>query len=572
MSFTKQIIQLLNNLDKKHEIYQIAEDILKTPSSQQLFYEQLFDYHTKQIGCFSSSKIDKSYDFYSDCIFRHIGKNFIAFTEYSATKIESWTYEQLHKFVCTELKKWKKKEIHNSNLVILLVPFGLSFIIAMLCCISLGIAFFFLPINSPFLSLEQIEIQVKKINPDYIISEKILSDFQSNEINIHIIKPEITIDDNNDFFSISYQPKKCLYKCLAMYRQEFMPLVSLSAKEVYHQILSDGLLLFNLKEKYTWLTPLDNTLVEQPYKILSSLFHGANFKYFSEHLLMDNPNLLEKEKVHILGVSSRLRELLIEKPCNLSGVGFWYTNPLNQNYQSWVNFTEKNKLKKVVKANILIDSSFGGVNFFTQKSLEIIDPYIFPKIASQNLKTPLSLKESESFDQPFIYHPISHFEDNQNPKSNLFLYSTPSQFFFAGCEKPTKKGCVLPIEEIENYLNLHPLIERSCLLLIPKSEEIFSHQIILLAFVKQNVQLDQISMLKIQIIDKITYTFGSFYIPDLIETYQLYPRYKNNVIDRNWCRYQYLSKLLDKKNPIQAYQDIHKLKSLIQKAKLCQNV
>ena len=100
--------------------------IEKSYSDSKTFWEALFDLHQKSKRTPSQSVLGKQYDFYHDCIIRHIQSSDIAYTLVTKERTEHWTYKQLHHCVNYQVRKWSKHNPQHGQIIVIALSPGIG--------------------------------------------------------------------------------------------------------------------------------------------------------------------------------------------------------------------------------------------------------------------------------------------------------------------------------------------------------------------------------------------------------------------------------------------------------------
>src|SRR6478752_545508 len=93
------------------------------------FWEAIFALHQKNKRIPAQSHLGKYYDFYYDCILRHLQSNDLAYTQIEKEKTESWTYRQLHHCVNFHVRKWSSYNVQPGQFIALVISPGIEFTI-----------------------------------------------------------------------------------------------------------------------------------------------------------------------------------------------------------------------------------------------------------------------------------------------------------------------------------------------------------------------------------------------------------------------------------------------------------
>ena len=547
----------------------VAEGIKWSYAEPNRFLESIFRIHQETTELKSRSIPHLHYDFYYDCVTRHLGKCRIALKviEGEAHSTE-WTFEQLHGYVNDQLVKWQTASIQRGQKIALVMPMGIHFLVSLLTALKLGLAFTFLPIDSQFLTAKQSQKWLEDLEVDHVITTSISVQFVNEHASVFMMG---NLEEKQNLASDSYlyPAEEIVQQSLACYTQNAMAMVPLTAHEVYCHALRDGILSLNLKPGISWAYPFSCALKEQPCQLLMSMLCGATTVYAAEKDLLKNPQLLMQEPLHILGISLALKELW-EKNLGfpITPLQFWYRSPLEDDYSSWERFVQENKIAKLPMSHVLMDNSVGGIALHSVPKIGDLSVDLWPGLgASWKL---LPINQMDQMHSSAGRFEISLLQKHSSTLGNLILAEVKEGWAIGGTVVPNRKGQTFPIHEIEKEVMALPFVNFCVILDFPKYQH--TTQFILLIFIKpgDNSAVDKEAKWTEVIQAQIEQTQGPFFIPDQIVYYPLYPRLKNDAIDRSWCRFQYQTGLLQRKKQMKPYHLISSLRMCIKEEMLCQ--
>jgi hypothetical protein len=510
----------------------------------------------------SQSHFGKSYDFYHDCIFRHVKTNNIAFSIVTGDKYpENWTYERIHRCVNYHVDEWAHDHLKPGDLIAIVGAPNIRFILALFTALRLGLKICYLPTNSPFLGKGQITKFLSESKPKYIATED--PSFVLNGMKSLTINEKGSDEINHTPLSFSYPESSDLQIALSVQQQEELILAPLDAHKTYLYALRDALFTFNLIEYPYWASPLSCPIRTEPCSTFMSFLSGTTRVYVADETIKKNPLVIEDARIHIMGISNDLQKLWNQ------GAGLptrylkcCYKNPVETPYQSWKPFVQLNKLEKVPQFELLMDNTLGGAILCSRPSLESFNAFLKPALGIPWYLSQLNGNGQEALTGFGI------FEIKEHPGlGNYTVTQIENQLMITGVVYPTRCGVTFPIEQVEKSVAELSFVEDCMLHTISKAGTALSHSFVLLVFVdpsKEKILDADIENWKTHILKKITDSLGNGYLPDKIEFFSLMPRKNLLGIDRNWCANQYNSGLLLQKNDISQYQMLGTLKKLAQ--------
>ncbi|MCE2983465.1 MAG: hypothetical protein LW832_07860 [Parachlamydia sp.] len=527
--------------------YDLEEWIKNSYVSPEDFWEELFS-QQEQLLPPSQSQLGETYDFYHDCITRHLKKNPCAISFYNGDKYpDVWSYERIHTCVNYHVEEWAHDQLKSGELIAIVGEPGIHLTLALFTSLRFGLKICFLPTNSPLLGKGRIIQFLSELKPHYIVTQD--PDFLINGIQRLPINEKKTDEQTHAPFSFSYSASSDLQITVSLLEQEELKLVPLSAHQAYLNALRDALLTFNLVQHTHWAAPLACPFRTEPCSTFTHFLSGATRLHVTEGALQKNPSLLEDERIHLLGLNERLQKL-------------WErSGGLPARYLKWCykDIDNPKGFNQLPQFNVCMDNSSGGAILFSKPSADPYNVYVQP-----TLGTPWTLSDYNGSGQESLTG-FGIFElTAQTSKGNLTATQFGHQLMLTGVVQPSRSGLKFPIDQVEQSISELPFVEDCMLQAIPKAGTPFTQNFILLVFVNPLTDDIQQTAWTAEIERQITGDLGSGYLPDRIEYFALIPRRNLLGIDRNWCANQYRSGLLFKKKDLTHYKLIGALKKLAQ--------
>lgn len=516
----------------------------------------------------SQSIFGKSYDFYHDCMIRHVKSNHIAFiTVKEKDQTDSWSYEKVHHCVNFHVDKWSSHSPQKGQLIALVTLPGIHLLISLLTSLRFGLKICYLPTNSPFLGRGMINKFLSEIKPDLIVAKE--KEFAIEGIPLLEIDENKFDEENYAPHSYAYPASEDVQLAISLQQPEALSFRSLDAHTLYLRSLQDSLLTLNLIQHPYWAAPLACPILTEPCSTLMSLLCGTTRVHVDEEAIKKDPLILQDERIHLLGLSSALQQLWRQKAGVPSRqLRCCYKYPLDINYQSWKSFVQLNRLEKIPILHLLMDNSLGGISVFSKPTTEIFNFLLKPALGIPWSLTHINGTDEKSLTGYGIFNShISLSESNQN-KSNLTITQQGNNLMITGSLEPCREGVTFPIIELEDIINNLPFVEVCMVHPIRKAGTVFSSHFVLLVFInpmKQLISDEDKMQWSSEITQQICDHLGCGFLPDQIEYFSLLPKMHIWGIDRAWCTNQYNSGLLLRKKDFPQYQTLSILKMLVRK-------
>lgn len=544
---------------RKHsdEVKDLAFNSYEEPKQ---FWEQLFSLFNEGSNLTSQSTLFRSYNLYQDCIVRHLGKKLIALKTMERGEWREWSYDQIHCLVNYQVKRWRNQHEKWRGKIAIVMPFGITLLIGLLTAIRLGLYLTVLPLDSALLPKKRLRQSLDKLNVDVIYTTpEASSEILGKETHwlIEYLEESDQYDQEEDYVFISNDHIQLAYACQGQDKHDFVPV---TAQELYLNALRDGYLTFGLRQGTRWGYCPDCSLREQPYLLFTSLLSGATTVIFPEKELLQNPELVSSFPIEVLGVTPQLRNLWTENgglPSSL--LKRWYYSVYDDNPKAWPAFIEKNKLDKYPLIRLIIDNACGGVPLRSIKVEDEIWDSLWPAFG-------MSWDLLQYGQQKVIsVHPYGIYKQKteSNIPSNLMITPVTVGWEIATTITPQVHGYTIPYLELEESVQTLDFVLFSFFLTLPKPFSRLMTQNILLVFIDpllHEMIPQQKSAWENAIKEQVRQSLGAPFVPTKIEFYPLVPKTVEGKVDRDWCRYQYASGLLNRKKSLNAYRWLSLLK------------
>lgn len=530
-------------------------------SDDSFWKEGVFD-QQEQLLPASQSYFGKSYDFYHDCIFRHVKTNNIAFSMIKGDKYpDNWTYARIHHCVNYNVEEWEHDQLKPGELIAIVGAPNIHFILALFTALRFGLKICYLPTNSPFLGKGQIIKFLSEIKPKFIAAED--PSFVMDGIQPLVINEKGSDEENHTPHSFSYPAGSECQMSLSLEQQQEQMLIPLDTHRTYLHALREALFTLNLVQYPYWAAPLACPIRTEPCSTFASFLSGSTKVYVSDEAIKRNPLVIEDERINILGISHDLEQLWRQ------GTGvptrylkYCYKNPVETPNQAWKSFVQLNQLEKVPKFDLFMDNALGGTILCSRPSLETFNVYLKPALG-----TPWYLSDYNGSGQEALTgYGVFQLEE-QPPLGNFTATQVENQLMLTGTICPTRAGVTFPTVQVEEAVAELSFVEDCMLHPFSKPGTALSHSFVLFVFVNPlNEELSESDKEQWtqEIRSQISSCMGTGYVPDRIEYFAFLPKRNILGIDRKWCANQYNSGLLVQKKEFSQYKILGALKKLIQ--------
>lgn len=519
----------------------------ETPFS---FWEELFVLHQKSRRTPIQSVLGQYYDFYHDCIVRHLLSNDVAYSYVEIGETKSLSYKQIHYSVNFHLKKWLGHKLKPGQTVALVMDPGPEFVIALLTVLRLGLTFIFLPPS--LLAKNWIQRTISELRPQLVLDSSQI-DLKGQD------------EENLAPLSYGYKTNSLVQLPLALSRKEPLTFVPLDAQTLYLHCLREALVTLNLNENSVWAAPLSCPLQVEPCSTLMTLLAGAKRVHVSDEQLKKEPALLNEQKIQLLSISKELNLLWSRFPAAPNrSLKVTCRSALDEFGIRWNDFYKLNGLEKAAHFKLLMDSSFGGALFHTRPSHETENRKLKPSLGTPwHLQDEEGLKTNSSYGT-FVPQLAGQKTGKSLPNLDLLLFPLgTSMGARLELNKLCKEGQTFPIQAVEKIVNSLSFVEFSGVINAKKVAE----TLVLLVFVDplESEISEKEKDWREKIRQVIQENLSPAFLPDQIEFYPLIPQMnffedETIEIDHAWCEEQYGDGLLENKSKKPIFQILHQLK------------
>ncbi len=530
-----------------------------------LFWKHIFE--QENILPTSQSIVGKSYNFYHDCIIRHVKSNSIAFSLFKEKdQAENWTYEKLHHCVNFHVEKWGYYSPQPGQLMAIVATPGVHFLIGLLTAFRFGLKICYLPTNSPFLGKSLIKKYLAEINPQFVVAEE--ASFALEGIPLLTVNEQGIDEENHAPHSFAYEATVDMQISLSLQRQEAQTLVPLDAHSTYLHALRDALFTLSLIQHPYWATPLSCPIRTEPCSTLMSLLCGITRVYVPDEAIRKDPLILQDERISLIGISHELQKLWTHVPAMPTRyLKCYYKNPMDVSHQASKTFIQSNKLEKTPCFHLLMDNAVGGISLFSKPTLEIFNFLLKPALGTSWSLSDINGLDENTLTGFGIFNTLLPQSENNQKKGNFTFTQAEKNLMMTGTIESCRDGVTFPIVELEEIVDGLPFVEVCMVHPIKKAGSVFNNHFVLLVFVNPknpDISEEDKRNWSTEISQQITDRLGTGFLPDQIDYFSLLPKMHIFGIDRAWCANQYNSGLLLRKKDLSHYRILSVLKKLVQ--------
>ncbi|RKH40468.1 AMP-binding protein [Corallococcus sicarius] len=488
------------------------------------------------------SRPGQQYDFFHDLVVRHVALERPAFRAYA--RVQGWQtvgYRALHDLAARRASEWAEQGVVPGAKVCLVHGVGQELLVSLLATLRLGGCFTLLPPLGP----RAMATRLEALTPEFIAAEP-------HQLPLLRGHEKLLLKSRGGgapgFTSHTYKPADVVGLLFSPLVDPPHTLVPLTAENAWKGALGDGMLTFGLAPGDMLAAPDFPVLQHQPALLFTTLLRGATYLHLELADLEHNPAPLLEHPLRALGVTPRLRDLLLRHRTGaMRNVLHWFRNPEEPyDAQAWRAWVKQCGLQAVPSSNVLIDAAAGGAVLVSSRGVN--DPHadvhtdVFPVPGRRwTLKDPNVSGQGAPADVGVF----TLLPDKGRPPGHVLLARIRSRYHYGGTMGFRHDGHAYPSKEVTSVLEsgLPFLVGTS---VVPVSTGgLASHsRFILLAFTGSEPAPPSSGQ---EIERRIEMMLGRDFLPDRIEFFPLFPHRKKGAVDDAWCATQFFTGALHRK-------------------------
>ena len=480
------------------------------------------------------SSLEAGFDFYHDLVIRHesVQTPALVFVERPKNELVAVSYAELHRACSRRCLLWRAAGVAAGDRLCIIAGMGLELLISLLCGLRLGCKISLLPPSGPAFIAQRLAglsgahvatpAHYVPLLPSRAWAERRLPD-----------EPRTQAASMSPIGSHTYEPDVAPFALFSPLTASQETPIELSAQDAYCGALRDGLLLMELSPGKVFAAPEHDLLPHQPALLLSSLLQGATFLHGSTELFESRHGA--EPRIHVLLANAALRDALMQKAARpIPGLELWFVHPREARQQAWQDFAARCGAHKVRAATLFIDAASGGAVLFSLRKYGGIPECVQPAPG-----IPFELKKFDNPSQP-SRSAAGMFEVpiGQQDGLPIALYRRDSAFLYGGAIGPAPGGARYPAAEVETIVMGLPFVAAA--MACPEPGE--AGPVTLHVFTgPEPIELARAhsGARAAAIREQIAAKMGPHYHPTSIEQYAMFPRWRAQRLDRDWCQRQH---------------------------------
>jgi hypothetical protein len=528
------------------------------------FWQALKETHDGILSWPGKSIPFANYDFYHDIVVRNQRNTAPAFCWHD--RLTGWqkiSYSQLGSLVKRKESVWLSAGVQPGKKVCIVLPLELKYLVYLLTALKIGATVSTLPPQGNLFLRNRLEA----LSPEFVATDEMylsmLTPWRENII------PEETMEggaETDSEYSHTYPTGEIVSLCFDPSSE--IPHVprELTSDAAYLCPLRDGLIALGIRPGDVLAAPGFHFLESQPALLLACLLNGGTYLNLEAEDVSDNPELLTEQPIRVLGVSRRLRDILLQKPVKLEKpLYYWFRNPAESlDIDQWQSFIEALELEKVYSGNVKIQSALGGCSLFSTKRQGQANVQVLPSPGVQfGLADPAG-GESEAVADYGLFSAVALGSGNgEKTTTASILVKSRREYLYVGSGVSRRGGRTYPQAEVLAVIQNLPEFSLSSVVEVPSFEAGSDPVFVLLVFIGGKRGVDEAGLIQ-SIFKAIEREMGKEFLPDRIHFFPLFPRgVAEGELDHHWCREQYLTGGLFRKSREEIYRTLAQLREYV---------
>ena len=485
-------------------------------------------------------------DLYHDLVIAHLGKRRNAIVERKDGSWERTSYDALHARCSALTVAWAAAGVEAGTKVCAVLRPGLELAVALLTAFRLGAVVSVLPpLGAAFVGH-----RLSLLEPDRVTTlernRRLLGAHAATML------PTTAPPRPAPSAPHAYAAGEIALAVVTPFAHEMDDLViEIEAGRVLDAAVRDGQLVHCLEPGEVLAAPGLDPLQFHPALMLAALAAGATWADLSEETLDEAPKALEELGVTVLGVSRGFRERLLQKDAEpmRPTVRAWFRSLTEtQEATRWDVFGKATAERRIPGFGVVADPAAPGIRLWGVPAASTPSLGVWPaagvpwQLSEIAGGTVLALNDAG-------VHTIVRDEEPIDAPPRVVLGRFGNGWIYAGTVPLGPDAQAYPEAEVEALAQRHPEV-RHASAFVAAGRLLNEAKTVLLLFVEPplSARADEPAAVDVAALKAtIAREMGDRYVPGRIEVFPLRPLVVDGVVDKSWCRGQYLSGMLSKK-------------------------
>lgn len=512
-----------------------------TYGAPERFFDMLRGFVATQRDAPVKGRDADGFDLYHDLVAAHVGRKRTAFVACDESGVLSTTsYDALQARSNGLAAAWTEAGVEPGQVVALVAPVGVEYLAALVTAFRLGLVVAPVALAGPRI----VRARIAALKADWAVATGKLAPLVPASLGALplLASPRLSASSG----SHGYGAEDPALRLLSPFAPPETALTDVPAKTVHDGALRDGSLVFSLRIDDVLAAPGFDVWQHQPALLLGALACGAAFAELSSAQVEQDPALVEKAGVTVLGLTRHHRERVLTKEAPLlrAPVRAWFRS-LTELLEGdrWDALYRAGPAKRIPGFAVVVSAASGGVLLASPPTFEAPSLRMWPAAGLT-----WQLSESPEGAVPALCG-VGVFtrllgEEADPSAPRLVFARSGAALVYGGTLEIGLDAQRYPIEELELSVCTHPDV-RHAAAIVRSGRHLNDARVVLVAFTEGRPGVRPIALRELEML--VLREVGERFRPDRIEVYPLRPRLNEAGIDRAWCRSQYLEGVLARK-------------------------
>lgn len=498
-------------------------------------------------GAFKSRPRD-GHDLYHDCVTAQQGRRRVALVGREGEGWASVSYEALHARCNALASAWVEQGAEAGQSVAVVAPPGIDLAVALLTAFRLGMVPTVIPPQGP----TRVRGALARCEADRAASagrhRGLLGAAQEGALPV-----AAGAKGTGPTGSFTYPANKPAAALLTPFGLSETGVVEVSARTLLDGAVRDGCFVYGLGPGDVLAAPGFDPVQHEPAMLLACLAAGATRAFVGEAELTSEPELLGQLGVTVLGLHRRVRDLWMGQRLRLPpAVRAWFRSLTDAvDGDRWDEFWRTTPDRKQVNFSVVNAAASGGVGLFSPPTTAAPGIRVWPAPGLSHRLGELGAGEVAALNDAGVFT-VLRGEEADEGMVQAVVGRWGEGWAYGGSLGGGPDSHPYPSDEAEEVVTRLPEVRHAAAFSVP-GRWLNEARVVLLAFVEGRRPGERPPITLPEIEKIIAREMGASFVPDRIEVIPLRPRLLEGVVDRAWCRSQYLTGSLHRKARSEAF-------------------
>lgn len=514
-------------------------------ASPELFTEVMYGHLGARRGVFIKNKPADGYDLYHEHVLAHQGKRRTALLVPQGASWEPVTYETLHVRSNALMAAWRERGVEPKATLAAVLPPGLDQAVCLLTAFRMGLVVSLVPPFGP----SYVRLALERLAPAWTATTGKLRGLLG-AAGASALPADAGSRTTGASGSFTYPPGAVAARLLTPFGEAKNGIAKVTAQVLLDGSLRDASLIYNLDPDDILAAPGFEPLQHEPSLLLAALVAGATRAYVTDADLDIEPELLAQLGVTVLGLHRKVRDGLLERRASLPpSVRRWFRSLTDViDGERWDAFWSAMPTRKTPGFGVVSNSASGGTCLFSPPSVAAPNLRVYPAPGLDWRLSEMAASEVLALNDMGAFTVLRGGEPDPS-LLRAIVGRWGEGYAYAGPLDMGPDAHPYPSADIERVVEELPEVRHASAFSAP-GRWVNEAKVVLLLFTEREL-CDRLPIPRVE--EHIRREMGAHLVPHRIEVLPLRPRIVDGVVDRAWCRTQYLTGAFSRKARSEAF-------------------